>query len=219
SSSCAVAAQDHRSVFFDPRISVILESEKNQAFIGDKKCMLGAFRLRSECYRGIVGEILRFDPNDSGSFSPSQGHNARDLRLVAAGVGFVARDEKRFTLTAASRDDSRQLIELGTFVLLGNEPFQLIAPNTVPHQWLRFAGPLKWQLRFMLVPLLSVEAVTGARFLANDKFEHPRLARRHGLLIVDRPVALHQRLRGFKGIWLFRLDSAETVQNIVVSMR
>src|SRR6516164_4549814 len=155
--------------------------------------MFGARRLRSECYPGIVGEIFRLDPNNSGSFDSSQSLNALDLRLVATGVRFVASDEKRLTLTRASRDDRSQLVEFGTFVLFGHQSCQLIAPNTVHHKCLRFANHPKSQLCLMLVPLLSVETITGPRFLLNDEIEHPRLMGLHDPLVVDRPVPL-QRL-------------------------
>src|SRR5215211_4701257 len=180
--------------------------------------MLSAFRLWSECYRGIVGEILRFGSKDSGSFRPTQGHNARNLRLIGAAIGFVGRDEERLT-AGASRDHRSQLVELGTFVLLRYQPCQLIAPNTVRHKRPRLTGHSKSQFCLVLVPLLTVRAATGAGFFVDNKIEHPRLTGRHGLLIIEQPVPLHQRLGRLKGIWPLRLDSPEAMQNIVVSMR
>ena len=105
--------------------------------------MLGAFRLRSERYRGIVGEIFRFDPNDSGALCPTQGDNAGHLRLIRTNVGLVGRHEKRLTLTGAARDYRSQLVELSSFVLFGYQPRQLIAPNTMHHLCLRLAGHSK----------------------------------------------------------------------------
>src|SRR5262245_7783949 len=161
--------------------------------------MLSGFRLWSECYRGIVGEILCVDPNDSGSFCSTQGDNARKLWLIGAAIGFVRCDEERLT-AGASRDHRSQLVELGTFVLFRYQPCQLIAPNTVRHKRLRLTGHSKSQLCLVLVPLLTVRAATGAGFFLDDKIEHPRLTGRHGLLIIEQPVTLHQRLCRRKSI-------------------